>query len=150
MARRTAFGAMTLAAALGVFLLAAPGTTAQGTPTRTPTPSGPGPYPLPSPAAGNVVASSRTIDRAPNRDRRDKATLIVENRDGSRETFLVAPEDVAAFHRDLPQGSRVIIAAPPESSRRPPPRATPGPNIVSTYVAGPGPGIVAPPPSHSP
>jgi hypothetical protein len=57
-------------------------------------------------------------DLAPNIPNEDKPAVVVQHADGNREMFLVAPDAVDAFVKNLPQGDELKLVIPPPALMR--------------------------------
>ena len=53
---------------------------------------------------------------APNIPDEDKPSVVVQHADGSREMFLLAPDAVDAFLKNLPKGDKLSLVIPPPSA----------------------------------
>ena len=62
----------------------------------------------------------KITDLAPNIPDEDKPAVVVQHADGSREMFLVAPDAVDAFVKNLPKGDELKLVIPPPSLMRTP------------------------------
>ena len=71
----------------------------------------------------------KITDLAPNIPYEDKPSVVVQHADGSREMFLVAPDLLDAFLKNLPTGDTLKVIIPPPSMLGPhePALATPRP-----------------------
>jgi hypothetical protein len=128
-----AFGALLLLGALAVGIGAPVQALAPATPT--PTPSGPGPHVAPpARTPDGLIVPTRTVDRAPHLPEKEKATVIVQRRDGAYEAYLLASGDVDGFVRSLPPGDRLAIAAAPPALKASPPRVTPPPTSAAVAI----------------
>jgi hypothetical protein len=90
-----------------------------GPQASTPTPSGWPNYPQFNPNGTNVlpempsVVPPKLIDLSPNDSSLEKASVIVQLADGSREMFLLGPElNVDTFIKHLPVGDKLINVLP--------------------------------------
>jgi hypothetical protein len=68
-------------------------------------------------AAMPTAIQPKITDLAPNVPYEDKPAVVVQHADGSREMFLVAPDTVDAFIKNLPKGDKLGVIIPPPSSR---------------------------------
>jgi len=88
-----------------------------GPQASTPTP----PLDEPNPNAVNVLPAMPTavqpkvIDLAPNIPYEDKPSVVVQHADGSRDRYLVAPDMLDAFIKNLPKGDKFVGDLPPPS-----------------------------------
>jgi hypothetical protein len=88
-----------------------------GPQASTPTP----PLDRPNPNSASVVPVRPTaiqptiIDLAPNIPYDDKPSVVVQHADGSRERYLLAPDAVDAFIKNLPKGDQYEGMIPPPS-----------------------------------
>jgi len=74
------------------------------------------------PAMPSVVPPKIT-DLAPDIPYEDKPSVVVQHADGSREMFLLAPDAIDAFLKNLPKGDKLSVIIPPPSAsmtREPP------------------------------
>jgi hypothetical protein len=55
------------------------------------------------------------VDLAPNIPYEDKPSVVVQHADGSRERYLLAPDAVDAFIKNLPKGDQYEGMIPPPS-----------------------------------
>ena len=58
----------------------------------------------------------KITDLAPNIPYEDKPSVVVQHADGSREMFLLAPDAVDAFLKNLPKGDKLSLVIPPPSA----------------------------------
>jgi len=85
------------------------------TPTPLGGPKGPNPPQINPNVMPSVVPPKKTTDLSPNVDNNDKATLIVVHKDGSREAFLIAPDQVDQFISQLPKEDKLVLIISPGS-----------------------------------
>jgi hypothetical protein len=57
----------------------------------------------------------KVVDLAPNIPYEDKPSVVVQHADGSRERYLLAPDMLDAFIKNLPKGDRFVGDIPPPS-----------------------------------
>lgn len=67
------------------------------------------------------------VDLAPDIPYEDKPSVVVQHPDGTRTMYLVAPEMLDAFIRDIPDGDRFVGDIPPPSILGAPEPPTPEP-----------------------
>ena len=67
------------------------------------------------PAMPSVVPPEIT-DLAPNIPYEDKPSVVVQHTDGSRERYLLAPDMLDAFIKNLPKGDKFLGDIPPPSA----------------------------------
>jgi hypothetical protein len=88
-----------------------------GSQASTPTP----PFDRPNPNGPSVLPVRPTaiqptiVDLAPNIPYEDKPSVVVQHADGSRDRYLLAPEAVDAFIKNLPKGDQYEGMIPPPS-----------------------------------
>ena len=58
----------------------------------------------------------KITDLAPDIPYEDKPSVVVQHADGSREMFLVAPDEVDTFLKNLPKGDKLSLVIPPPSA----------------------------------
>src|SRR5690242_18340812 len=51
----------------------------------------------------------KIVDLAPNIPYEDKPSVVVQHADGSRDRYLLAPEAVDAFVKNLPKGDKLMV-----------------------------------------
>ncbi len=118
------------------------------TATASPTPSGLATFdPYGTFQVAPTLSIQKKTDLAPNAALADKATIIVQHRDGSFEEFLLLPSMAEAFEKQLPAGDRIVRVDAPQSLMGPPPQLTPPPAGSQLYSVTPGPAVGTPPPS---
>ena len=92
-----------------------------GPQASTPTPAyGSGPSQLDSNGANVLPVMPTAVipkitDLAPNIPYEDKPSVVVQHADGSRERYLLAPDAVDAFIKNLPRGDTFLVDVPPPS-----------------------------------
>jgi hypothetical protein len=64
-----------------------------------------------------TAVQPKITDLAPDIPYADKPAVVVQHADGSREMFLVAPNAVDAFVKNLPKGDKLGVIFPPPSGR---------------------------------
>ena len=57
----------------------------------------------------------KITDLAPDIPYEDKPSVVVQHADGSRERYLLAPDAVDAFIKNLPKGDKFLVDVPPPS-----------------------------------
>ena len=57
----------------------------------------------------------KIVDLAPNIPYEDKPSVVVQHADGSRDRYLLAPEAVDAFVKNLPNGDKLMVRIPAPS-----------------------------------
>jgi hypothetical protein len=102
-----------------------------GSPIQTPTPTYDSQF---TPDGTNVLAWPTTeppkvTDLSPNVKDIDKVFVLIQHADGSREMFLIVPEEVDAFIKRLPVGDKLLGTYPNPSlvGQGIAPTITPGP-----------------------
>lgn len=87
-----------------------------GPQASTPTP----PLDRPNPN-GNILSARPTavqpkvVDLAPDIPYDDKPSVVIRHTDGSEERYLLAPDTVDAFIKNLPKGDKLMLRIPPPS-----------------------------------
>ena len=108
---------MIVISAVLVFALIQVRSVRSGSQASTPTP----PLDRPNPNGANVLPAMPTavqpkiVDLAPNIPYDDKPSVVVQHADGSRERFLLAPDMLDAFIKNLPKGDKFLGDIPPPS-----------------------------------
>ena len=92
-----------------------------GPQASTPTPTyGANPSQL-NPSGTNIIPAMPTAvqpkitDLAPDIPYEDKPSVVVQHADGSRERYLLAPDMLDAFIRNIPKGDKFLGDIPPPS-----------------------------------
>ena len=112
-----ALSGMIVVGAVVVLTLLQVSSVGSGTQASTPTPT----YGL-NPNATIVlpemppVVPPKTVDLAPNVPYEDKPSVIVQHADGSREMFLLAPDEVDTYLKNLSKGDKLSLVIPPPSA----------------------------------
>jgi len=65
----------------------------------------------------STAIQPKIVDFAPNVPYKDKPAVVFQHSDGSREMFLLAPDAVDAFLKNLPKGDKLGVIFPPPSAR---------------------------------
>lgn len=94
-----------------------------GPPISTSTPSGWPNYPQFDPNNPNrtvippmpTAVQPKITDLAPNIPYENKPSVIVQHADSSRERYLLAPDMLDAFIKNLPKGDKLVGVIPPPS-----------------------------------
>ena len=79
------------------------------------------PLDRPNPNGVNVLPIKPTaiqpkiVDLAPNIPYEDKPSVVVQHADGSRERYLLSPDMLDAFIKNLPKGDKFLGDIPPPS-----------------------------------
>jgi hypothetical protein len=63
-----------------------------------------------------TAVQPKITDLAPNVPYEDKPSVVIQHADGSREMFLLAPDQVDAFLKNLPTGDKLSLVIPPPSA----------------------------------
>lgn len=108
------------------------GSTSEVNSLLTPTPDlSKGPAPIPPDAP--PVAKPQYVDLAPSIPDRDKAAIVIRHKDGRIIEYLLPPDRIDSFMRDLDQNDTVVSRVPSLAlmEQRPaPPNATPETDIL--------------------
>ena len=72
------------------------------------------------PPAMPTAVQPKITDLAPNIPYEDKPSVVVQHADGSKERYLLAPEMLDAFIKNLPKGDKFLGDIPPPSLMVPP------------------------------
>jgi hypothetical protein len=65
--------------------------------------------------AGPTAVQPKITDLAPDIPYDDKPSVAVQHADGSKERYLLAPNAVDAFLKNLPRGDKLLGVIPPPS-----------------------------------
>ena len=63
-----------------------------------------------------TAVQPKITDLAPNIPYEDKPSVVVQHADGSREMFLLAPDMLDGFIKNLPKGDKFLGDIPPPSA----------------------------------
>ena len=63
-----------------------------------------------------TAVQPKITDLAPNIPYEDKPSVVVQHADGSREMFLLAPDSIDAFLKNVPKGDKLSVIIPPPSA----------------------------------
>ena len=65
--------------------------------------------------AGPTAMQPKITDLAPDIPYEDKPAVVIRHSDGSRERYLLAPDMLDAFIKNLPKGDKFVGDIPPPS-----------------------------------
>jgi hypothetical protein len=63
-----------------------------------------------------TAVQPKITDLAPDIPYEDKPSVVVQHADGSREMFLLAPDLIDAFLKNVPKGDKLSVIIPPPSA----------------------------------
>jgi len=66
--------------------------------------------------AGPTAVQPKITDLAPDIPYEDKPSVVVQHADGSRERYLLAPDMLDAFIKNLPKGDKFLGDIPPPAA----------------------------------
>ena len=89
-----------------------------GPQASTPTPplDGPNPNGESTLAVRPTAVQPKIIDLAPDIPYDDKPSVVVQHADGSRDRYLLGPDMLDAFIKNLPKGDKFVGDIPPPSA----------------------------------
>jgi len=117
-----ALGGMFVIIAVLVLALAQVRSVRSGPQASTPTPNYESNTSQLKPSGTNILPAMPSVvppkitDLAPDIPYEDKPSVVVQHADGSRERYLLAPDMLDAFIKNLPKGDKFLGDIPPPSA----------------------------------